>query len=480
MTIRLLFILFSFFIPVKEKNTTVNTPPVNQKAVGGELILFVQNGDKITATEKQDIKDLAAELGVVFKLADTQNGVPEGITLTPTVVYQNHLGRSFFKGRYVNISRMKNFIRTAQRIPQKKTTQKKEDMLVWQSGKATIAIPLKITDLAGNVDSDFNQEDFKTSAKQAFAHHMGQFSIVPEVSLPSSSRLFYAALYPYRSDDGKFFVSAEIYSQFNCIDPIFVQFDKPFEAKAKKWEDAFTTAGETIEKEITRQMAESVIGDACQIVSEKVKSTTWEGLGFDLPAKPEGVETADFDPDLKVAKDWVYAAEDNQGTPFLQFNFLAPVDNYAGEVTDMNGSLSLSENLSLDAAIGNFEVKTASVTMGDEGLDDAIRSKMIQAVQFPTSTFLFSGASGTGKTLTFGESEQISVNGDFTMMGISIPIKVQAQLEPILDAEGNPKLQVEASFKLPLKEKFGVDGPDGPVPASETLDFYLNFLMRPA
>ncbi len=54
-----------------------------------------------------------------------------------------------------------------------------------------------------------------------------------------------------------------------------------------------------------------------------------------------------------------------------------------------------------------------------------------------------------------------------------------AQIEPIIDQNGNVKLQVFASFTMRLQETFNITGPDGPSPANDTVVFYLNFLMKP-
>jgi hypothetical protein len=57
---------------------------------------------------------------------------------------------------------------------------------------------------------------------------------------------------------------------------------------------------------------------------------------------------------------------------------------------------------------------------------------------------------------------------------------VTAQMEPVLDENGNARLMVNAAFGLRLKEYFGLDGPDGPQPAADSMQFLLNFLLKPA
>jgi hypothetical protein len=51
------------------------------------------------------------------------------------------------------------------------------------------------------------------------------------------------------------------------------------------------------------------------------------------------------------------------------------------------------------------------------------------------------------------------------------------QIEPIMDADGRPRLLVNGSFKIDLRT-FNIEGADGPAPARHTLVFDLNLILK--
>ena len=63
-------------------------------------------------------------------------------------------------------------------------------------------------------------------------------------------------------------------------------------------------------------------------------------------------------------------------------------------------------------------------------------------------------------------------------MKTELPIPVDVQLSPVVDDQGTPLLRVSAAFEINIKKHFGINGPDGPAPAKETVQLRLNFLMQ--
>ena len=126
---------------------------------------------------------------------------------------------------------------------------------------------------------------------------------------------------------------------------------------------------------------------------------------------------------------------------------------------------------------------TASVTMGEDSLDTALREKMIFVPKFPDARFeldTLEATDGDSPELRFGYATHITANGQFVLMGVPIPLSVIGTIEPIIDEEGAPRLQVMVSYRIRLENPFGIAGPDGPAPANDTLIFNISFTMEEA
>ena len=65
------------------------------------------------------------------------------------------------------------------------------------------------------------------------------------------------------------------------------------------------------------------------------------------------------------------------------------------------------------------------------------------------------------------------------MLGVSVPLSVNAQAEAGSDEDGTPRLDVRATFRLRIGAAFGLKGPDGPAPANDTLEFVARFALKP-
>ena len=64
------------------------------------------------------------------------------------------------------------------------------------------------------------------------------------------------------------------------------------------------------------------------------------------------------------------------------------------------------------------------------------------------------------------------------MKGVSIPLTVRAEFEPIVAAGGAPRLLLRAAFQIDIKD-FNLVGPDGPVDVKNTLLFDVNLTLKP-
>lgn len=454
-------------------------------AGGGELIVFLHDeSHPVTKDFREktlpELQKMADAQGFALKEINAAEGAPELIGHTPAVVYQNHLGRSLYIGRYHYVNKIKTFMRTVKRLPQEDVGNLKHDVLVWKNERATLVTPVKITPLAGAVPANFDQEAFQAKALEILGRGMKNYDLHKEFDFRRNHRAIYNAYYPYLSEDGKVFLSMEMYSQFNCIEPIYKRFDTPLEGTIADWEDCFLQAAEIMEAEMIRQLSTIEKGDGMVPVPTSVAVKSWKQLDLKLPKAPKGSASSGKIVKVDLPLKWTFDGPIAADVPVLGFSFLAPVDYYAGEAGGMDGDLQLSAGRSIEKATGKFSLATKTLSMGDEMLDHSVHD-MVKYLDHPKASFTFKDlVIIENPVLKFGNLTQFSVSGELNFMGIKDPIEVRAQMEPVLDDAGKPRLQVFASFRLRLKEKYNLDGPDGPMPAKDTMVFNLNFLLKPA
>lgn len=452
-------------------------------AANGELIVFTGDAGHAVTKDFVDkylpqVKALAKtmDLGLVEK--QVSKGAPEGVTYTPSIYFQNHLGRSLFIGRYQNLDKLRNFIRTVSRMPQASATNEKHDVLVWYSDRATVYSPVKLTALSGDLPQDHDEAAWHKAALKAFAKGAAKFEFKDLFQAKRTDRAVYLALYPYLGTDGKLWLSAEMYSQFNCVDPIFKRFDKPFNGVWKSWEAVFEEAGKELQAEIFTQLNSTTRGDGLIPVPSSTPTKSWEDLGLKLPEAPKGSANAAAG-NVPLGTKWEFGGPAEPGAPVLSFSFMAPVDHYAGEVKTFFGDLEFGAGPSVEGAAGRFGIEGKSLTMGDPSLDAHVH-EMIEVLEHPKAWFTFEKVvSLENPKLAYGSLSQFTVRGLLEFMEGKVPVDVTAQIEPVLDENGAPALVVNAAFSLRLKDNFGLDGPDGPQPNADTMNFLLNFLLKP-
>ena len=445
-------------------------------AQSGQLIVFVQQ-DRDTFFINNflnKIIQIAGETDCEFILRDASKGIPEEITTTPAIVYQNYLGRSLYAARYAELNTIKNFIRTARSVPHKKGLLPKEDILIYKNGRASIAAPVKITDLSGEVKKGFDQEAFKDNATEAISKSMSKFHATKQIDLAPSDRQFYMDFHPYVQQDGKLYLSLALFSQFNCIIPVFQQFDRPLIGKIEDYSRLFEKGAKILQDEILQQLNTSKIGDAYSPIPVNIAIPTWEDLKLNLPKKSEKEISVTSNLILRTGNWTVTGVIDNQ-TPLIQFRFAEPLERYAGEVQKMSGKMTIDENGKITA--GDFTVPVKSLTMGIESFDAKIFKSYLKASRFPNASFTFQDIE-KHEVLAFGQTTQVTIKGLFKLKNKKKIIPVRAQITPIVDAEGNARLSVNASFQLNITDDFGIEGPDGPNPNRKLMEFNMNFLLQ--
>ena len=449
-----------------------------------ELLIFLQSGSETPVAEEfrrthlPELKKTAEELGLPVRTVDIAEGVPEEVRITPLLVHQSPRGRSFFQGRYADAGKVKHFVRTSRAIPALSDDQIKHHVAVRQQGRSRVYSPIKITDLAGTVPEGYDAEAFRQRFEKAVRAGFRHFVTVDEIRLGPSDRAFYMDFYPFRSEDGRLFVSLGLFSQFSCIEPVFTAFDTPVSGPWESFEEVVGRAARLLEDKVAEQVETSAIGDGFDPVPSSAEIASWESLGLQLPERPEGSAPEQSLSSTADLPDRWRIAPSADGAPRLIFRFPSPLERYSGEVAELSGSLVLGPKNALQGAEGWIRAETESVTMGEPSLDHAVHQKMIHVSRFPVSRFDLKEVLPETEELAFGREARLYARGTFELMGLDLPIDVRGSVEPVFDDDGSPRLHVRAAFEIRLSDPFGISGPDGPEPARDTLKFFLDFLME--
>ncbi|MFQ5512637.1 MAG: YceI family protein [Candidatus Krumholzibacteriia bacterium] len=424
------------------------------------------------------IESLAAALGTGTTVLDASAGAPADVAITPLLVFQNHLGRSIYQGRYTDLGKIAHFIRTSRAVPQRHAMNPVSDAAVWRVGRAVIAAHVKVTPLTGVVPGGFDQAAFVKRARAGVFAGLTRHHQEARTELRRSDRSFYMDFYPYLTGDGRLMVSLSLFSQFNCIEPVYTSRQTPVQGEWTSLAEVFSRAAAIMESEIADQVETSPLGDGFDPLPGSARVAAWIELGLALPEAPAGVAHRPAQ-DVAMPRDWVI--ESAGDGPGLQFRFLPPLDSYSGEVTGLEAALTLGERdggATLERASGWFEIATHSITMADTSLDDDIHNQIIHVPRYPTSRFTLREFTDASRELTFGETSRVVARGTFELKGKSIPLTAQAQIEPIIDGHGRPKLHVSATTRINLKEDFELEGPLGPAPASDIIEIYIDIIMK--
>lgn len=454
------------------------------KARSGEVLVFLQSTADATVPAEQpfitdvlpELERFAKEQGHSVDRIAALKEAPEEVHITPLIVFQNHQGRSIYQGRLNTLDRIENFLRTATFVPQNKAALKRENLPVWKMGRATIASPIKISAVTGNVPKDYKHETFEAEARDAIEAGLSSSSMQATVSLRRSDRQFYMDFYPWRSRLGTCYLSLALFSQFHCKEPVF-KTEEPLKASWGKRNSLFTEGVKLLEAEVMKQLTNHV-GDAFAPLAESVPVKSWEAIGHPLPKPPSG-QSAQATSTLSIPSQWVVESLPSAQPPPIVFRFPAPLDQYIGQVTSVSGNISLGADLSLSSLTGKLVADPTKVSMGESDLDDALQgSSFLKTKAFPESSFTITGSESSDK-LAFGQLSTTVLSGEFLLKGKRVPLSAPCQLEPVVNQAGEVRLQLRGSFSIDVRA-FEIDPADGPEPASHTLNFDVFYSLKPA
>ena len=447
------------------------------------LIVFYDSTDtgpnaQLKSQYMPKLFELAGELNVgIVPIDIAAKGAPPQVTITPLIAFQNWRGRSIYQGRYTTVDRMKNFVRTARLMPQGKDPLVLRDIPVVSLGAAKVGSPIKITALSGSVPADHDQVAFEKAFRQAMARGFAKYRFEQTAQFGRADRLFYMDFHPYRGAGGKFFVSTALFSQFHCHEPVYVS-KSPAQGTWDQREKVIAQAAASLEAQVIRQINESQIGDGFEVVGKNIAQKSWEQLGLGLPAKPRRSVNEPID-QIELGRKWQMDVDAQKNTPVVQFAFASPLDNYTGEVKQLDGTVVLGDGLTLADARGRFNAKVATLTMGEDELDAHIHEGLLDVDTHPTASFTFEKIESPQARLTFGQVIPAALVGQFTLMGKTIDLTAPASVEAYIGEDGQPRLSITATWVLKIDKPWKLEGPSGPQDARNVMNFRANIVLKP-
>ncbi|MGB0715323.1 MAG: YceI family protein [Phycisphaerae bacterium] len=452
-----------------------------------ELIAFVQrDAGPVSASFEAEsmprIQAIATAQGVPVRIVDVGKGAPADLKITPVLMYQNHKGRSYFQGRFKAYKRFENFLRVARRVPQDSKPLSREKINVWKNDNILITAHIKVAPMSGTQPKGYDEARFQRDMRAVIQQALQRFAEVRNVSLTRMDREFYMDFYPWGAEDGTIYLSTKLFSQFHCKKPVFVSPGDEIAGPWSKRDSLFRKAAKTLEQAVVDHFGDTKWGDGFEVVGGDVPRLDWKALGLALPAKPRltnGQQSGDSS--LTMKDRWSFSRTSGnvaaRGGYFL-FQFPAPYDSYSGRVKEVWGELAIDKGESWNTSTIQFSAAPSTVTMGDVDLDHMIHEEWLTTSKYPEATFVADSIvpDEASAKLSLGELTLVTMKGRFSMIGVSVPVIVRAQLEPVINDKGGIALAFRGGFDLPLAP-FKLEGPDEEDPAGNTLVFTFDLTL---
>jgi polyisoprenoid-binding protein YceI len=423
------------------------------------------------------IDSLVTANGIAIEVIDVAGGAPEEVAITPLVLYQNARGRSIYQGRYTDVAKIGHFVRVSRWVAQEQVPLPVPDAVVRRMGRAQVAVHVKVTALEGTAPAPITSAALTQAARRVITTRLPSIEKADDVTLRRTDRQFFMDFYPFGSDDGQLMVSLALFSQFDCVTPIYAS-QEPVTGDWVTGEAVFANALAELERAMQAAIAAPETGDGFHPIVAETPARSWESLGLSLPPV-EDSDASSAEISGGVPARWIASGPPPDDLPRVQYRFMPPLDSYTGEAHDVEASLGLDDDAALRNAEGWVSVTAASVTTGQAKLDRTMHNTVLKSKKFPDARFLLESFNGDLSQLRWGDSRTVTVAGMFELAGMQVPLTANAQLLPIVNDSGEPRLLVTASARINIKQAFGFEGPLGPLPAAETMEFHVNLTMTP-
>ena len=453
------------------------------QASAEQLIVFVQtNASAVDAAFQTEIlpklREMTKDMGIPITVREATDGVPKEVAITPLIVFQNARGRSIYQGRTTTIERIRSFVRTSRFIPQGTDLFVRKNTPVWRTERALIVAPVKITPLEGAMPPGHDHAAFDARARRWIEKGFSDFKTQSTVRAGRADRSFYMDFYPWLSKQGELFVNVALFSQFHCKKPVYRP-ERPFSGPWKSRKQIFARAAAALEEAVARQIRELADGDGFDPVSRGVALRTWSDLGLSLPKSGNNQKTKPVVRLEILPLKWTLQAPGPDDPPAVQFRFSSPLDAYFGVAGVVRAEFHMVKAKTVKGAKGYIEVDPRSISMGIKDLDKVIQqSTYLHSAKFPVARFEIDVVGTEQDVLAYGRQTFAEVAGRFTMKGTTVPMTVRAEIEPVVGADGQPRLLTRGAFRIDL-ETFSIEKADGPTPQNRTLLFEVNLKLKP-
>jgi polyisoprenoid-binding protein YceI len=134
----------------------------------------------------------------------------------------------------------------------------------------------------------------------------------------------------------------------------------------------------------------------------------------------------------------------------IQFVSDAPLEKFSGTLSKASGQVVVDPAKPAGAK-GNVKVEVATIKTGIDLRDEHVRNESwLDAAKYPTAEFVITSVSGVDK-LKVGEAVEATVNGKFTLHGVTKDVSTKARVRLVPAEAGKPEgLRIVASFPIKL------------------------------
>ncbi len=426
------------------------------KAYNDRIIVFTSYEDSnavllhFNKNYLPNIQSFSEDMEIVVDIVEAEEGVPEGLTSLPAIYYIDEQGRKFyFKGRYAELQRLKTFITTHRVLDLKEEALTKQDFFWMKYPRGfEVGLVYKRFPLVTAASQSANN-DVENRINNALKKNLLCYKWTAQRTLPEHSKLYYVNIYPYLSEEGIYYLKYELFSQHSCHEPVISHIENAFSGPNIR--NVVKELTDDLVKDMNLMMKDTIYSDGL-FINYTFPNKSWASFNVKKSVSPTKKAKNKSNSKLSSGEFRV----DNQGKPQVFFAFLPPVSHYLGLFRHLNGGLSYNGK-KLEAS---FELSSSMLDMGEESLNEVVRSEQLQINNYATITL---NAVLRANEIRF--NEKIPLKGTLHLLGTKKEIAIEAMFTNATETSFN----VQASFNLDISAYDTLEKPDGPSPANETL-----------
>lgn len=146
-------------------------------------------------------------------------------------------------------------------------------------------------------------------------------------------------------------------------------------------------------------------------------------------------------------------------TDSVTFASDAKLEFIEGTTNSIVGAINFDPADSRAPVSGRLRVQAATLKTGNSTRDEHMRERHLHTAQYPHIEFVLKSASGLPAQLSSASANSLSISGDFTVHGKTLPITAPATVELLPGTDTlKQAILVTASFEIKLDD-YGVPRP---------------------